>query len=242
MKMYHTILKFLPVTFLAIVCILFGQRVHGQTVDSEKCATGIHAVVSRGQGSGDDLDVMGTLTDLILQQIPGSTVLGLPYDHGAKDKFKAVSQGALMLQKYVREYADSCPQSKVAVIGYSLGACLTMEAICGTSSLGLTNVDALDPSYNKTIIGTIVYGDETYSPFQSWNVGNCTVGAGYFPRLNSGSCSPFASSIQSYCDYGDDQCCAIYPMDNNQAHHTYMAKYNQKVVDFLKRRLDGTNH
>lgn len=48
--------------------------------------------------------------------------------------------------------------------------------------------------------------------------------------------------MQSYCDYGGAQCCAAYPMDDNQAHQTYMAKYNQKVVDFLKSRLKDTAH
>lgn len=76
------------------------------------------------------------------------------------------------------------------------GAVLTMEAVCGTSSLLLIPVPPLDPSYNTTgefrinhsfqwsesnfflVIANVVYGDETFVPFQPWNTGNCTVGAG----------------------------------------------------------------
>lgn len=124
--MLHQIIR---LALLALVSGPLVQHSNAQAVDSKKCATGVHVIVSRGQGTGDDLDVMSSLTDLIQQQISGSTILGLPYDHGAKDKFKAVSKGAVMLQKYVREYADSCPESKVAIIGYSL-VCLSSSNSC----------------------------------------------------------------------------------------------------------------
>ncbi|KAJ5243461.1 acetylxylan esterase precursor, partial [Penicillium citrinum] len=208
-----------------------------QDVASKDCATGVHAIISRGQGAGDDLSVMKALSDRILDQIPGSTTLGFPFDHDAEDKFTAVHSGALMLQQYVKKYVKSCPKSKIVLVGYSLGAVLTMEAVCGTSSLLLIPVPPLDPSYNTTVIANIVYGDETFVPFQPWNTGNCTVGAGIFPRLNPSTCDPFASSLHSYCDYGDNQCCSPLPMDDNHAHHTYMKKYDQDVVDFIKERL-----
>lgn len=55
--------------------------------------------------------------------------------------------------------------------------------------------------------------------------------------MNSAMCSPFSASIHSYCDYGDNQCCSPYPDDGNAAHHNYVKKYNQDVVDFIKQRL-----
>jgi hypothetical protein len=55
--------------------------------------------------------------------------------------------------------------------------------------------------------------------------------------MNAALCDPFGSSIHSYCDYGDEQCCSPYPADGNAAHHTYVKKYNQNVVDFIKYRL-----
>ncbi|CAG8035809.1 unnamed protein product [Penicillium salamii] len=70
-----------------------------------------------------------------------------------------------------------------------------------------------------------------------WNVGNCTLGIGVTPRMNSALCGPFSESLHSYCDYGDNQCCSPYPEDGNAAHHNYVHKYNQNVVDFIKLRL-----
>ncbi|KAJ5666624.1 hypothetical protein N7462_011033 [Penicillium macrosclerotiorum] len=261
----YNMARYLSLALVVIISSLLLQRVDAQNVSSDNCTTGVHAIISRGQGAGDHLNVMLSLQSLILEQIPGSTSLGLPYDHDADNKFTAVYHGAQLLQKYVREYVASCPDAKVAVVGYSMGACLTMDAICGTSSVGFIPVSALESSYTKNVIAVIAYGDETYFPGQLWNVGNCTLGIGVdkipqeFPRLNPRSCNPYEASLHSYCDYGDSQCentlslwinggswkltnnlfigCGIYPLDNNAAHHTYIEKYDQDVVDFIQSRL-----
>lgn len=114
-----------------------------------------------------------------------------------------------------------------------------------------------DESDQILVIAAIAYGDETYIPGMPRNVGNCALGIGVsttnpqiqvpnynlkrmdqlLPRFNSALCEPFASSIRSYCDYGDEQCCSPCPPDGNAAHHHYIWKYNQDVVDFIKHRL-----
>lgn len=115
-----------------------------------------------------------------------------------------------------------------------------MEALCGTSSVGLWPVEAIDSTYANNVIAVINYGDETNGLGQPWNVGNCTVGTGLYPRLNPSSCNPFAASIHSYCDYGDYQCCGILPWTDNAAHHTYVDKYDDDVVAFIQQRLLAT--
>ncbi|KAJ5338019.1 hypothetical protein N7452_004747 [Penicillium brevicompactum] len=236
--MYGVIMK---ITWLLAVIANRLFLSQAQLVSEDDCATGVHAIIARGQGGGDDLNVMKTLSDLILQQIPGSTTLGLPYDHENvltdAAKRDTVHDAAVLMQEFVQEYAEACPDVKIVVVGYSMGAVAMMDAICGTSEVGFIFVPPLQPSYSKTIIAAIAYGDETYNPGMPWNVGNCTLGIGVTPRMNSALCSPFGASIHSYCDYGDNQCCSPYPADGNVAHHGYVKKYNQDVVDFIKQRL-----
>ncbi|OQD71593.1 hypothetical protein PENPOL_c001G01089 [Penicillium polonicum] len=236
--MYDVIVKI--VWALSAVTLILTQT-YAQSVSEDECATGVHAIIARGQGGGDDLNVMSTLSDLILEQIPGSTTLGLPYDHGNVltdyAKLHAVHDGAVLMQQFVQEHSESCPQTKIVVVGYSMGAVLMMDSLCGTSEVGFFFVAPLARSYNSTIIAAIAYGDETYIPGMPWNVGNCALGIGLLPRFNPALCGLFASSIRSYCDYGDEQCCSPYPPDGNAAHHHYIWKYNQDVVDFIKHRL-----
>jgi len=97
--------------------------VHSQAVPPERCATGVHVILARGQGPGDHLNVMVSMQNLVLQLIPGSTSVALPYNHGADDHRIAAADGSLMLQQYIREYVASCPKSKIFLMGYSLVRC-----------------------------------------------------------------------------------------------------------------------
>ena len=165
------LIRLYSLVVFTIASDLFFQQTHGQNVPPEQCATGVHAIIARGQAATgetgfDPLNVMAALQNLILNQIPGSTSLGLPYQYGAENKFVAVYDGAQLLQDYITSYVASCPKAKIVVVGYSLvsfripryrreqfrlikiqGACLTMDAICGTSSIGFIPVTALDSKY-----------------------------------------------------------------------------------------------
>ena len=115
-------------TIFAVKCGLLFQRTLGQSVPPEQFATGVHAIIARGQAATgeagfDPLNVMVSLQNLILQQIPGSTSLGLPYQYGTQDRFVVVHDGARLLQNYVTSYVVSCPRSKIVVVDYSLVNC-----------------------------------------------------------------------------------------------------------------------
>lgn len=119
--MYGVIMK---ITWLLAVIANRLFLSQAQLVSENDCATGVHAIIARGQGGGDDLNVMKTLSDLILQQIPGSTTLGLPYDHENvltdAAKRDTVHDAAVLMQEFVQEYAEACPDVKIVVVGYSM--------------------------------------------------------------------------------------------------------------------------
>ncbi|KAJ6139399.1 hypothetical protein N7471_005885 [Penicillium samsonianum] len=162
------------IVWALLTATLVLTQTHAQTVSKDECATGVHAIIARGEGGGDDLNVLSTLSDLILKQIPGSTTLGLPYDHENvltnSAKLHTVHDGAVLMQQFVQEYSESCPQTKIVVVGYSMGAVLMMDSLCGTSEIGLFFVAPLARFYNSTIIAAIAYGDETYIPGMPWNL------------------------------------------------------------------------
>lgn len=112
--------RVISLALVATSSSLFVQQAHAQTIQKEQCATSVHAIIARGQGPGNNLNVMLKVQNMILEQVPGSTSLGLPYAHDAEDKFTAVHDGAIMMQNYVNDYLKVCPDSKIALIGYSL--------------------------------------------------------------------------------------------------------------------------
>ncbi|KAJ6145301.1 hypothetical protein N7470_009196 [Penicillium chermesinum] len=125
------------------------QPSYTQLTPQERCATGVHAILIRGQGPGDHLNVLVTMQNLVLELIPGSSSVALPFNHGDDDHRVAAAEGALMMQQYIRDYVASCPKSKIFLLGYSLGGIVVMDGLCGTSSLWLMSVPTLEPKYNK---------------------------------------------------------------------------------------------
>ncbi|KAJ5744004.1 hypothetical protein N7533_008874 [Penicillium manginii] len=248
--------------------LAFGVLVHTQPTPPEQCATGVHAILIRGQGPGDHLNVMVTIQNLVLQLIPGSTSIALPYKHGADDHRVAAGNGAYLMQQYIREYIADCPNSKIFLHGYSLGGIVLMDGLCGTSSSWLFPVTALEPKYNKSgklhriksiparifrfggrtlnmsgtlVIAAVCYGEETFLPQQPWNIGSCTDGTGLYPRIHPEWCDPFKGSLRSYCDTGDVECCLVNGQSgDNLAHFLYIFKYNMDVIHFIQRRLNET--
>lgn len=103
---------------LLLTCIIIPSN--AQITPPELCATGVHAILIRGQGPGDHLNVMVSMQNLVLQLIPGSSSVALPYHHGGPDHRVAAADGALLMQQYIRDYVASCPQSKIFLMGYSL--------------------------------------------------------------------------------------------------------------------------
>lgn len=93
---------------------------NAQITPPELCATGVHAILIRGQGPGDHLNVMVSMQNLVLQLIPGSSSVALPYNHGGPDHRVVAADGALLMQQYIRDYVTSCPVSKIFLMGYSL--------------------------------------------------------------------------------------------------------------------------
>ena len=77
-------------------------------------------VFLRGQGPGDDWNVLTALRDVVLNNIPGTTVHALDYPHENPDHFEAAYDGALQLQGYIENYVKACPTTKLGLFGYSL--------------------------------------------------------------------------------------------------------------------------
>lgn len=127
--------------------------VYGQSVSPSDCAGSIHGIFLRGEGPGDDYNSNGNtlnvMRDQVLSGVPGSTVNAVPYDHANWVKVYGVMNGSDLLNDYVADYVSSCPNTKIWLLGYSLGADAMMNSLCGVSSFGLIPTSQLDPKYKS---------------------------------------------------------------------------------------------
>lgn len=84
------------------------------------CASGLHLILARGT-SEEIPGVQGLIADALGDLIPGTTVANLPYPASSEDPFyfESVFNGTMLMRSAVTEYIEACPESKIAVLGYS---------------------------------------------------------------------------------------------------------------------------
>lgn len=113
MVMHHS----LKVAILAMAAV---ELVAGQVPDIE-CAKGLQMFVSRGTGEEPGPGETGKLVEKVLDRIEGSQMLAIDYPASSEDPFyiESVANGTLTLRTTLEAYSQACPDTKVAVMGYS---------------------------------------------------------------------------------------------------------------------------
>lgn len=104
--------------FLILPNVLLTYAQHTET---KSCAKGVHVIVAAGYGStGSGLGDLTNLNNYILGNISHSTYASVPYDKGDTAHYRTALAGATgNVTDYVTQYIDSCPDTKVVMIGYS---------------------------------------------------------------------------------------------------------------------------
>jgi acetylxylan esterase len=179
----------------------------------------------------------GTFVNEILNAYPGSTAEAINYPAaGNSDAAYAssVQAGVKAVTSQVSSFASKCPSTQLVLVGYSQGAQIEDDALCGGGDTndGISSTAATISQYN--IKAVIWAGDPRFTPGESFHVGSATNGG--FDKRPSGqtSCGKFNSLIQSYCDATDPYC----SNGNNPAtHQGYGSEYGSQALAFVKSKL-----
>ncbi|TLD11907.1 hypothetical protein PspLS_11295 [Pyricularia sp. CBS 133598] len=211
------------------------------------CASGVQIFSVRGSTERSHLGRIAPVPTSIRDAIPGSfiTALGYPAKIDAVQYYVSVHIGVRRLTRLVENYVKMCPQSKIALVGYSQGAHVVADLVCGGSSFPIRGLPdkpkPLDPKYNKNIIATLLFGDPTRAANQPWNLGTVTDRSGYFPRRRNDACAPYAKTMQSWCDQKDRWCDTRSPSGTDPAvHKRYQERYTDAAVAFVKTQWESS--
>lgn len=99
------------------------------------CHEGLKMFVSHGTWEEQGTGVTGLVTDMIASQINGSDVQPIAYPASFDDPiyFVSVANGTGLLKQAVTDYAEACPDSKMALFGYSQVCILFGSTTCQTA-------------------------------------------------------------------------------------------------------------
>ncbi|VUC31907.1 unnamed protein product [Clonostachys rosea] len=256
---------------LAVAGLLAAGLASGQTTSSQ-CVKGLKIFVGRGTGEplidvqNKDTTVVtetglgnntrglgetGKLLVPIFDKIPDSnyTAILYPASNGRRgmnesNYFESVVNGTEMVRKAMTEYATACPDGKMAWIGYSQGAQIMSNSLCGMpviwaqfmSNPSLPAMAALTQplptNVTKNVIATLLLGDPSHKNGTNYNYGSHNLtGDGVFYRGDTSACEALGKRIRSYCDAGDPFC-DVGP-SYSDAHGRYVKNHKQELVDYI---------
>ena len=100
-----------------------------------ECAKGLYILYARGTGEPQDTGMTHGISVDIAKRIPGSKVVPVvfPATFTAPPYQDSVADGVKNMQERILQYAKDCPDGKMALLGYSQGAHVTMDSVCGGS-------------------------------------------------------------------------------------------------------------
>ncbi|KAF7547845.1 hypothetical protein G7046_g8878 [Stylonectria norvegica] len=173
--------------------------------------SGIHIVVARASTEAAGTGMMGTVAEQIHKRIPDSDIQALDYPAQLEPYLPSQTQGVATLTEVVRNYVVQCPTSKIVLLGYSQGAHVIADMLCGA------------------IASIVLMGDPSHVTGQPYDAGTSTKD-GIFPRQNTAGCSLVAEKMISFCDAGDLFCDSS---DNLEIHMGYVIEFGPAAVEFV---------
>ncbi|KAM5381709.1 hypothetical protein ACJZ2D_002929 [Fusarium nematophilum] len=209
---------------------LFAASALAQDV---KCADGLYMVVARGTNEDKGSGSIGVVAEDVADRIDGSIILPLDYPATLQDPdyLESESDGVDAMQEALTKYHESCPDGKIAVLGYSQGGQVASDSFCGGAGDGFSDNKALPTDFVKgSVVAIIIFGDPSHVANASYNLGTSN-NDGIFARDDIKLCEDeYSDIIRSYCDTGDTYC---DQGNDTDVHGEYMTKYGDDAADFV---------
>jgi hypothetical protein len=148
-------------------------------------------------------------------------------------------QGINALKTQLTNLVNSCPNTKVVLMGYSQGAHVVLDVLGGGQGGSLGTATApISTSIGSHVVAVATFGDPRHVPNQPFNLGTSTRN-GRFPRsstqlnvLNS----TYSGKIAAWCDRNDTFCDSGF---STNVHLTYLDRYQNAAANFVLGKVGG---
>lgn len=92
------------------------------------CPQGVQIIAVSGQGSKNvgGFGLIASLVTDIMDKIPNSDNVTLPYNKGESDNIDKINVGTQNLLTYIPDFNNQCPYTPIVLAGYSSGGIITM--------------------------------------------------------------------------------------------------------------------
>ncbi|OGM44220.1 hypothetical protein ABOM_007725 [Aspergillus bombycis] len=150
----------------SLLCLAFANQ-------SSPCVK-IHMIVARQSNSWPGEGRMKELADYIKQQLPGSDSESLQYPaYGDIWRYRSsVFAGDKAMITAITAYTSHCPDSKIVLLGYSQGAHIIGDILCGSIvERYFPAIPPIDDHLGARIVAAVSMGDPTFVPSLPYDFG-----------------------------------------------------------------------
>ncbi|PGH13978.1 hypothetical protein AJ80_06118 [Polytolypa hystricis UAMH7299] len=200
----------------------------------QSCAP-VHIITARASTERAGEGIIGSVASNIVRANPGTTRDSVDYPALLFPYASSSSQGVSALTEQLTDFVNQCPDSKVVLLGYSQGAHVIGDTLCGGG--GVAGIGSATPpistEVSDKVAAIIMMGDPRHIVDAPFNVGTSRKD-GLFPRLDPQSCDSFADRMQSFCDSGDTFCDSGF---NTLVHLGYVTKYGNQAAAFVNGKI-----
>ncbi|KAG8158015.1 hypothetical protein KVR01_012287 [Diaporthe batatas] len=175
---------------------------------SSTCTDGLYMIVARATGEDPGTGRVGAVARNVSDAIPNSYIEPIVYPATFANYTTSEAAGVTAMTKAIRDRVAACPEGRIALLGFSQGAQVSADTLCGTddgTGSAFPDKPDLGPEYERNIVAVIMFGDPSHSVDAPFNEGNATRN-GIFARNNVTACEPYTSKMRSWCDSNDLYC------------------------------------
>ncbi|KUI63425.1 Acetylxylan esterase 2 [Cytospora mali] len=227
-------------TILTLLLLPLGTiqtTLRREACDTITCAppSAAHILVSRASTEPQGTGVLGLIAEGIAAACPGSNIVANPYPALLSPYVESETEGLNNLTQMALSYSSCCPPAtsgRMVFLGYSQGAQVTADFLCGRSEFGFPDTDGYAAVVADDVAAVVLMGDPSFVKDLPWDRGDAS-NESYFPRLNNEGCIPVAEKMISYCDAGDYFCDNGTSADALSIHEAYVWKYGVEVVAYV---------
>ena len=223
------------ISILSALALLTVPYVIAAPTSQVSSQSTVHIIAARGTSQDPGPGSLITIAQKIASQVTYSTITGVDYP-ATRDNppyANSVHTGAVNLQSMIRNAVAVDSTGSIVLLGYSQGAQVVGDAICGSSSPGSNTTTALAQRYSSYIKAVVWTGDPSHNASQTF-----VRGGGYHNGVNARrsniNCTGFGGKIRSYCIDGDVYCDSG---KNASAHGLYNQLYAQQAADWVVSKL-----
>jgi acetylxylan esterase len=158
----------------AVPFILMGSTAMAAPLEKRACPN-IHIFGARETTAPAGYGSAGTVVNLILNAHPGSTAEVINYPAAGGNSYgSSVQAGVKAVTSQINSFAASCPNTQLVYVGYSQGAQIGDDALCGGGdpNQGISSTAApISSAVGNKVKAIIFMGDPRNIPGGPYSVG-----------------------------------------------------------------------